>query len=165
MLSEQANTDSIILRPARPADEVFLIELYGDARRQEKEAAGFTSEEWKTFIAIQYTCQKRFYGAQFPDSDHRIILLDGRPIGRAWVWRTEEEIRILDLTIHSRHRNIGIGTDILRRYQTEANAAGKPLTHKVFYTNRAAIRLYERLGFTVTGEAGAHYVMEWFPKA
>lgn len=164
MLSEQAGAESITLRPARPDNDAFLIELYADSRRQEKEVAGFTDEEWKTFITIQFTSQKQFYEAQFPDSDHRIVLRDGRPIGRVWVWRSKEEIRILDLTIHSQHQNIGVGTDILRRYQTEAKAVGRPLTHKVLHTNRDAIRLYQRLGFTVTGEAGAHYLMEWVPK-
>lgn len=165
MLSEQADMESITLRPACPNDGAFLTELYADSRRQEKEAAGFTDEEWKTFITIQFAGQKQFYEAQFPGSDHRIILRGGLPIGRVWVWRTEKEIRILDLTIYSQHQNIGVGTDILQRYQTEAKAAGKPLAHKVLHTNRDAIRLYERLGFTVTGEVGAHYVMEWVPKA
>ena len=165
MLSEQTDTEPISLRPVRPEDEAFLIDLYADSRRQEKEAVGFTDEEWKTFITLQFSGQKQFYEAQFPNSDHRIILRDGRPIGRVWVWRTENEIRILDLTIHSKHQNIGIGTHILTKYQTEAKSAGKPLTHKVFRTNRDAIRLYQRLGFTITGEAGAHYVMKWVPQA
>ena len=39
-------------------------------------------------LGIQYAGQKQSYGAQYPGG-HHLVLFDGKPIGRIWLFRGE----------------------------------------------------------------------------
>jgi hypothetical protein len=56
--------------------------------------------------------------------------------------------RIVDIALLPQYCNRGIGTTLLRDLQSEAAAAGKPLRIHVERFN-PALRLYQRLGFTL----------------
>ena len=53
------------------------------------------------------------------------------------------------------HRGGGIGTSLLEELAAEADAAGKSLTIHVERMN-PALRLYERLGFSVAEDKGVY---------
>jgi len=97
------------------------------------------------------------------DVDYRIILLDDRPIGQLVVIRSAREIRLADISLLPEYRGGGIGASLISDLFDEAKEKLIPVTLHVEKTNRAA-RLYERLGFTVTGDTGAHLKMEWHPQ-
>ena len=69
-----------------------------------------------------------------------------------------DEAEILTIAVHSRHRRHGYGRllmdDVIRRLYRERIAA---LFLEVDRTNRAALRLYQRLGFKVAGERRQYY--------
>ncbi len=56
--------------------------------------------------------------------------------------------------------NRGIGSRLVRALQSEAAAAGKPLSIHVERFN-PALRLYERLGFRQLEDKGVYLFMEW----
>jgi len=66
----------------------------------------------------------------------------------------------MDIALLPAHRNIGIGTKLIRELQEEARGAGKTLSIHVEQFN-PALRLYERLGFKKVREFGLYYLMEW----
>ena len=74
--------------------------------------------------------------------------------------RGEVEIRLVDIALLSQHRNVGIGSALLKDLLSEAQSTGKPVRLHVETSNRA-MRLYERLGFTVLEERGIYQFMEW----
>jgi ribosomal protein S18 acetylase RimI-like enzyme len=148
------------LRPATPEDEAFLRVLYGSTRTAELESARLTAAQQDALIGLQFKAQGLAYGEQYPEADHQIILVDGQPAGRLLVNRSRLEIRLVDISLLSEHRNRGIGASFIRGLQTEAETAGTPLTLHVSMLN-PAIRLYQRLGFVQTGETGSHLQMEW----
>ena len=117
------------------------------------------------FLEFQHRAQTQSYATRFPDSVHSIVLIDGEPAGRIWTDEGEEEIRLLDIAILPRFRNRGAGTILLTRLQDDARASGKALRHSVEINNESAIRLYERLGFTIVPDYdfATHYLMEWIP--
>lgn len=151
------------LRPVTPADEDFLLKVYGSTRADELAATGWLEVEQRVFIKMQFKLQQQGYGEQFPNAAHDLILFEDQPVGRLLVHRTSDEIRCVSIAILAEHRNRGIGTLLLKGLSREALAAGKTLRLQVEIFNPAAYRLYERLGFIKTGESGTHFSMQWVP--
>ena len=152
---------AIELRPVRASDEGFLLRVFSSTREPERYVAHWEDEEWSAFVRMQFDAQRRHYQTHFPDAKHRVVLRDGEPVGRIWVLRTRDEIRLLDVAILPEHRGCGIGTYLIRSLQADARAAGVPLRHSVELDNRGARRLYERLGFAAIETQGLHTLMEW----
>jgi ribosomal protein S18 acetylase RimI-like enzyme len=159
----QYETARITLRPAQPDDEPFLYELYSSTRMEEISAWGLDSAQQETFLQLQFRGQQSHYRMQASEVDYRIILLDDRPIGQLIVIRTDREIRLADISLLPEHRGGGIGASLISDLFAEAQVKGMPVTLHVEKTNRA-VRLYQRLGFTATGDTGAHWKMEWHPQ-
>jgi ribosomal protein S18 acetylase RimI-like enzyme len=163
MERDRTNPDPITLRPVEADDERFLLCVYAGTREPERCAGYWEDEEWDAFVLMQYEAQRRHYRIRFPDAEHWIVLRDGESVGRIWVHRTTDGIRLLDIAILPEHRGCGIGTRLIRRLQADAREAGVPLRHSVELDNRGARRLYERLGFVAVETHGLHTLMEWDP--
>jgi len=144
------------LREAMPADEPFLLEVYASTRSEELESADWDETQKRTFIKMQFLARERSY----PRVDNRIILLQGRAIGRLLVERTETAIWLRDIALLTEYRNAGIGSRLIKDLMHEAAVRGHPLLLHVLYTSRA-VRLYERLGFSTTGSDAAYLEMTW----
>lgn len=155
---------SISLRPVTPEDDPFLISVY-DSTRTDLDIVAWDAGQREAFVTMQFDAQRRDYRARFPDSDHSVILLAGRPVGRMWVAHTATQIRLLDIALLPRYQNIGIGAHLLQSLIVEADRDSKPLRHMVSKTNPDAIRFYERYGFTVIEEISTHFHMERLPQA
>lgn len=161
-MTDDCNSEPFTLRSAGPGDEDFLYELYGSTRREEMDAWGWDSAQEQMFLKLQFTAQRRHHEIAFPGADHQVILSGGRPIGRLLVFRTAREIRLVNIALLPEHRGSGIGASLIRSLLEAAEAEGKPVTLHVDKVNRAA-SLYRRLGFSITGDTGTDYKMEWRP--
>jgi GNAT superfamily N-acetyltransferase len=153
----------LTFRRAVPDDESFLFELYGSTRKEEMAAWGWDPEQEQMFLTLQFTAQRRNYDIAFPNAEHQIIMLDGRPIGRVLVERSEFEHRGVDIALLREHRNAGIGGELVQELLDEAARAGKPFRISVVKTN-PALHLYKRLGFKTTDDTGTQFLMEWAPE-
>ncbi|MEI6914845.1 MAG: GNAT family N-acetyltransferase [Armatimonadota bacterium] len=153
----------VVLIPATPADEEFLLKVYASTREDELALVDWPQQAKDDFCAMQFRMQFADYQARYPDSSHDIILFDARPAGRIWVDRDTDEIRLVDIAILPEFRNSGIGKHLLEALIAESAAAGKPLRHMVFKFNQDALRFYERLGFNITNDTGMHFLMERLP--
>lgn len=153
----------ITLKPASEDDEPFLRRVFASSRADEMAIVPWSEEEKEAFLAMQFAAQRADYSARFPDSEESIVLVDGEPVGRFWVGRGEDEIRLLDIAILPEGRNAGTGSALMRGLQEEAAEAGLPLRHAVYRYNVEALRFYERLGFVIVEDAGIHLFMEWLP--
>ncbi|HKQ07137.1 MAG TPA: GNAT family N-acetyltransferase [Blastocatellia bacterium] len=162
MSNTQRAIVGVRLRPARVEDEDFLFALYASTRAEEMAAWGWPAAQQDMFLRMQYRALEQRYAAEREVSDHQIILHDDRPIGRLLVARTADEIRLADIALLPEQRGRGIGAALIGELQEEAERAGLPLRLHVTRDNRAA-RLYERLGFIITGDIGSHFKMEWRP--
>jgi GNAT superfamily N-acetyltransferase len=148
------------LREATPADEPFLLEVYASTRLEELEPFGWDDNQKQAFIKMQFLAREKTY----PRVDSRIILFNGRPVGRMLVDRGEATILLRDIALLTEYRNAGIGSRLIRDLMNEAAAAGKPIELHVLTTS-PAVRLYERLGFrnSDSGSDGAYLAMQWTP--
>ena len=157
---------SVRLRPVTPADDEFLLEVYGASRADEMAlVTWWTDEQKRFFLKSQLDAQRGEYEKRFPAADYQIILVDGQPAGRLWVARTPEQIRLLDIALLPGFRRRGVGAVLLRRLIEESEAKGLPLRHMVFELNPDAVRFYQRLGFALLEQHGAYLEMERVPPA
>ena len=154
---ENEDTD-LSLREATPEDEPFLLEVYASTRLEELEGMGWSDDQKQVFIKMQFLARERCY----PRVDNRIILFEGRPIGRMQVDRGEEAILLRDIELLTEFRNRGLGSRLLKDLMNEATSAGKPIQLHVLISS-PAVRFYERLGFVRTGDEAAYLEMKWQP--
>lgn len=155
---------TVTLRLAGPDDEQFLYELYCDTRAEEMAAWGLDQAQQKAFLELQFKARQRHYDIAFSGAEHKIILCEARPIGRILVYRSEREIRLVDIALLTEHRSKGIGASLIEALLEEATTTGKSVTLHVDKLSRAA-RLYERLGFSMIDETGGSNKMEWQSEA
>ncbi len=152
----------VTLRPITPEDGGFLYRIYASTREDELAVVDWDDGQKEAFLEMQFAAQHAFYMEQFPRAEFQIILLDEEPIGRLYVDRREDEIRIIDIALLAEHRNKGIGSKFLKDILSEGQQKGLPVRIHV-EQNNPALRLYERLSFQKIGENGIYYLMEWSP--
>jgi len=99
--------------------------------------------------------QQDYFRRGFEPAATQIIIVDARDAGRLGVTRQPGHIYLGVLEILPELQGRGLGTAIVRDLQAEAKGAGLPLRLQVLKTNPAAQRLYERLGFQLTGATPA----------
>jgi len=150
------------LRPVRPEDEGFLYDVYASTRTEELSVTGWTDLQKEQFLQMQFGAQHQYYKQQFPQAEFQIILLQNRPIGRLYVDRRQDEIRIIDIALLTEYRNAGIGSMFLQKMMAEAKKKGKLIRIHV-ETYNPALRLYRRLGFREIENQGVYLLMEWSP--
>ncbi len=158
------SAQSVTLRAATPADQDFLKAVFADTRSEELAALALDPKQAAAFIDMQFNVQQRSYSARYPAADNSIILLDGLPIGRLLVDRSEEAVTLVDIALSSDYRSRGLGSLLIRGLIDEATASQKPVRLSVYRFNRAA-RLYQRLGFSTVEDTGAYLEMECKPGA
>jgi ribosomal protein S18 acetylase RimI-like enzyme len=146
------------LRPVTAADRAFLLDLYASTREAELDLVDWDDATRRSFVEMQFEAQDRHYRTNYDNTTYDVVIVDGECAGRLYVGRWAEEIRIVDIALVPRFRGRGIGQRLLEALMLEADTAGKPLTIHVEREN-PALRLYRRLGFTVTRELDVYLFM------
>ena len=152
------------LRPVEPGDELVLLKIYASTREEEMALVPWSDDERRTFLEGQFNAQQSHYSQKYPLAEHDMIMRDGVAVGRLYVARLNDEIRIVDITLMPEYRGSGVGSQLLAQLIKEADATGKPLRIYVESFNRS-LGLFERLGFARTAEHGIHLLMEKLPGA
>jgi len=151
---------TITLRDATAEDEAFLRQVYACTRAEEMALVPWTDEQREAFLRFQFDAQDSYYRSQFPEAAYQIILKDGAPVGRLYVYRNSTDMRILDITILPEHRAAGVGTSLIRDLQAEAEESNQPLNIWVENFNRSQ-SLFKRLGFLIVQEEGYNNLLEY----
>jgi GNAT superfamily N-acetyltransferase len=153
---------AVALRPECAGDEAFLFAVYAGTREDEMALTGWDAATRGRFLEFQFRAMRQGYGSRFPHAEFAIILLEGRPVGRAVVDRDTEAVHVVDVALLGPERNRGIGTRLLGRWCAEAAATHRVVRLSVLKGNRA-LRFYDRLGFTPVGDEGLYLCLEWRP--
>lgn len=151
---------SITLRTVTPADEEFLLAVYSSIREPELAVTDWSAEQKAQFCQMQFQAQDTHYRQHYTGAQLDVIWNGDVPIGRLYVARWPNEIRIMDIALLPAHRGQGIGTRLLQELQQEAAAAGKTLSIHVERFN-PVLRLYQRLGFQISEDKGVYLLMHW----
>jgi ribosomal protein S18 acetylase RimI-like enzyme len=145
----------LTLREATVDDEPFLFRVYADSRREELAHVPWTDEQRHAFLASQFAAQYRYYRENYDGATYQIVLADEQPVGRLFVARWPDEIRVMDIALLTEYRGAGVGTRVMRELCDEADAIGIPIGIHVENQN-AARRLYTRLGFEERQDRGVY---------
>jgi GNAT superfamily N-acetyltransferase len=154
---------AVTLRRAQPADQSFLLSVYASTRLDEMALVPWSVEQKSAFVQMQFRAQAQSYLNQYPGAQYYIIEQGGQPIGRMIVDRSAQAILLMDITLLPVYRGRGLGTALICQLLDEADGSGREVRLHVEDFNRA-MRLYLRLGFVKTGQAGIYSEMTRTPK-
>lgn len=133
----------------------ILRQIYFASRAQEMAFFPLSEQQKQQFLESQFSAQHAHYQTYFKQAQFDCILQDGQVIGRLYVYRGAEEMRIVDINLLPAHCNQGIGTALLQQLIAEAEQKQISVSAHVEYSNPAR-RLYARLGFTEVEERGVY---------
>jgi len=149
-----------MLRPARDDDASFLLRVYASTRAEELAQTGWSEAQKDAFLRQQFEAQTQHYREHFDGARFDVIECDAEAVGRLIVWRSRDEIRVVDIALLPAFRGRGVGEGLLRPILTEAAERGLPVHIHVERAN-PALRLYGRLGFEPIAERGLYLQLEW----
>lgn len=150
------------LRPATTDDEAFVRSLLTERMLEELAAAPLAPEARLALAELQVRAQREGHRAAFPGAESWVVEHDGLPVGRLLVDRGPDAWHVADVCLVSTGRGRGLGGEVLRGLQQDAAAADAAVTLSARRGGRAQ-RLYESLGFVVTGGSELDVAMRWTP--
>jgi GNAT superfamily N-acetyltransferase len=138
----------------------FLEALYASVRGEEVSPLGWSDEQKRVFLSIQFTLQHHHYAQHYGDAEFAILGREGVPVGRLYVHCGASDDRVVNISLMSEAHNRDIGGTLL----ASVIARGRSVSFHVEKFNPAQ-RLYLRLGFRVDGESGPYWLMQWLQGA
>jgi ribosomal protein S18 acetylase RimI-like enzyme len=159
----------LFLRRISEQDLPFLADVYASTRREELAPVPWTDDQKAAFLSWQFANQHQYYQQYYPTCEFLVIERpagDGSPptpIGRLYVDRWADQIRLVDIALLPAHRGAGHGRALLDAILAEGRAAGLAVTIHVEAHN-PAMTLYRRLGFTHVDTNGVYHLMRWDPE-
>ncbi len=152
--------ETIAFRPEVEEDIAFLLFLYGTTRAEELTRVDWTGEQKLAFVASQFDAQRSHYRQRYPGAEFQVIELEGRLIGRLYLYQMPGELRIMDIALLPAVQRRGIGEMLLREIHERAAANGDFVSIHVEQGN-SALNLYERLGYRTVETVGPYFLMHW----
>jgi len=151
------------LREAGEDDGENLFGLF-TASRDDLTAAisNWDAAQQESFMRLQFQAQRDQYRHQYPGAQWDVVIRQDEIIGQILVAAIDDELRLVDVSLLPEFRNRGIGNALLSDLLDKAAGENKRVTLHVLQGN-PAVRLYERLGFSHSGEQGIYRRMEWVP--
>ena len=162
-LGEGDSIMTIDLRDVTEDDASFLYSVYASTRADEMARVDWNIEQKEAFLHMQFNAQSQFYLENYPGATFQVITLKDQPIGRLYIHRRKDEIRIMDIALLPEYRNLGIGSALLQDILEQGKNLNLPVTIHVEQFN-PALRLYKRRGFHQREDKGVYLLMEWSPE-
>jgi GNAT superfamily N-acetyltransferase len=148
---------TIRLRKETAKDDAFLRRLFISNRWEG--FAALPAAPRPTHLAGQFALQDNHFRTFFPETDRRIVMCAGKPVGRLYVLRGEKAHNLIDISLLPEWTGQGIGGRLLDGVLADADKAGVPVTlHAAI--NSPARALYERKGFVDIRLDGMDWLME-----
>jgi ribosomal protein S18 acetylase RimI-like enzyme len=153
------------MRLEAAGDEAFLRGLVLDTIGGELGASAWPEPMRGHLLGIQYTARRQSHRTNFPEAVSQVIEADGQAAGWVVAATMPHEVRLVEIMILPELRGRGIGAATIRKILEMGAEAGKAVRLSVNVTNRAAIALYERLGFRRIEGDEVQDIMECVPRS
>lgn len=155
-------SQEITFKKIEENDLPFLKQVYKSTREEELKMVDWPENQKEQFITQQFEAQHDYYQQVYNEASFEIILYSGKPAGRLYLWESEKQIRIVDISLLPPFRNRGIGSQILNQLIEKSDKNLKTLSIHVECYN-PALSLYKRLGFEQKDHTGVYFYMERQP--
>lgn len=152
----------LTVRPITDDDLSALYQIYASTRVEELAQTDWTDEQKTAFLQQQFDAQHQYYQANYPRAQFQLVEDAGIAIGRLYVDRWDDQIRIIDVALLPEYRGRGAGTWLINQVLNECRRLDLPVTIHVERFN-PALRLYERLGFQLAEDKGVYLFLKWTP--
>jgi ribosomal protein S18 acetylase RimI-like enzyme len=149
MLLRERAMDGVSLRPATADDFDFLYALHRATMQPYVAQVWGWDEAW----------QAQSFRERFTPAANQIIQHHGQDVGVLRVEDGPAGVVIANLQVAPAHQRRGIGGHLVREVVRRAHERQRAVALQVLKVNAEARALYERLGFTITGETATHYLM------
>lgn len=149
-------------RPLTPDDAEFSFRVYAGTRTEELAVTDWDDARKEAFLRQQWNAQTEYYRENYPGAEFLVLEHDGCAVGRLFLHRRADEIRLVDIALLPERRGRGLGRAVVLEVLDEARRAGKAVRIHVERFN-PALRLYERLGFRVLEDRGVYLFLNWSP--
>lgn len=143
-----------VLRPVTPADRAILLELFAETRAAELAALADDASR-RAFVESQFDLQDTHYRTHYPGARFDVIEIGDERVGRVYVHRRSDEIRLMEITIAPAWRRRGVARQLVHALLAEGDASGLPVGLHVEPDNPANA-WYRRLGFRHVVDRGAY---------
>lgn len=157
-----ADLDGLVLREEREADLPFLIDLYASTRADELAPVPWPEAQKRAFLEHQFALQREQYRQHYGGAEWLLIERGVAPIGRLYLRRGGEEVRLMDIALVASARGAGLGTRVTQRVLDWADALGLPVSLHVEPFN-PAYRMYRRFGFAYVRSTGVYHFLQRVP--
>lgn len=148
--------NTVTRRAATEQDDTFLYELFKSVRLPDFAHLPLAPAQLEMLMRMQYNGQSLTYSSQYPGG-HAVVLLDGNPVGRIWVYRGPQEHHLVDISLLPKYRNRGIGAGLVTEAIAAAREGGVRLICSVALTNPGSLRFHQRLGFRIVSQDEVYY--------
>lgn len=154
----------VSLQPISESDLPFLFELYVSSRAEEFKHSGWSSEELNNFLKKQFELQHTQYMQNYNNPTFDLIQLEQKNIGRLYVNRDNEDIRIIDIAVMPDYRQKGVAKFLMESLIREAAQKSAILSLHVEHNN-PILDWYAHLGFKPIRDVGVYKYMTLTPEA
>ncbi len=145
-----------IVRHMRQSEYPLLEDFLYEAIFVPSEYEGELS---RSIIRDDPKCRAAYEGfGELPDDRALVVEVDGKVVGACWVRTTDEYGHIDDdtpsfsISLFKQYRGKGIGTRLMTSMIGELEAAGYERSSLSVQKENPALRLYQRLGFSIVGD-------------
>ena len=138
-------------RMATEADKEFIYSTKKDALYE------YVNQIW----GWDEIYQRKRFEETLQIENIQIISSKGLDSGILEVIFDDHFIEIVNIELLPEYRNIGIGTKMIEELIQIAQQENRPIKLRVFKLNKKATRLYEKIGFKITGTTEFHYSLEY----
>jgi [ribosomal protein S5]-alanine N-acetyltransferase len=138
------------LRDCHEQDRPFIWDLRQQALKE------YVTATWGWDEAFQ----REMFDQRFTPVGHQVIVHDGVDVGLLQLVDHGTHLVVGKIELLPAFQRRGIGSSLIAGILDQARARDVPVRLQVLRANGPARRLYERLGFVVTGETETHFQME-----
>ena len=144
------------------ADLGFLRHLFVANRWLAFASLAASEQQRLQLLSSQFELQDTHYRNFFPETDRRIVTVDGQPVGRLYLLRGDPMWQLIDLSLLPDRVGQGIGSRLIDGMLVEADVARRPISLHCSVTN-PAFEIYKAKGFVEVRQEGADWIMERWP--
>jgi ribosomal protein S18 acetylase RimI-like enzyme len=150
------------IRRAEEHDNDFFSALYRDSRDDLRDApiAEVLKEQ---LIQMQFLAHSQGIAQQYPQALFFVVTDKDQAVARLVISLDESELHLIDILVHSKARQRGIGSQIIGALQMYANLNSLRISLSVIRSNSAALHVYQKHGFVATEDDGFVLQMNYRP--
>jgi ribosomal protein S18 acetylase RimI-like enzyme len=146
------------LRQSTDSDLPFLRTLYRTVRDPELALTQWSEEQKQAFSDSQFSLQDQHYRKYYPGALFLVIQHQSEPVGRIYVAKAADQLRLMELALLPRFQGRGWGSSVVRAVLDHADR--ERLETLLFVeSSNPAYALYLRNGFLADGLEGVYVRM------